>query len=148
MWYFYLWAGGLMYKLPESNLQYVTSITFLLTTYSKYMSAKKHTFNCGNVLVTPNTLRSIAKRQVSLITCTTVSWILSIPWLTKKKYCKISGWLHIRCKPNKNVLHGRLWSLLSQESSPQRIFLAFNRSSSTNHRLWWRFQPVFPFNES
>ncbi|KAG5033538.1 hypothetical protein JHK85_017520 [Glycine max] len=59
--------GGLMYKLPESNLQYVTSITFLLTTYSKYMSAKKHTFNCGNVLVTPNTLRSIAKRQVDYI---------------------------------------------------------------------------------
>jgi len=59
-----LWAGGLMYKLPESNLQYVTSITFLLTTYSKYMSATKHTFNCGSVLVTPNTLRSIAKRQV------------------------------------------------------------------------------------
>ncbi|KAG5034653.1 hypothetical protein AAZX31_04G105500 [Glycine max] len=59
--------GGLMYKLPESNLQYVTSITFLLTTYSKYMSATKHTFNCGNVLVTTNTLRSIAKRQVDYI---------------------------------------------------------------------------------
>ncbi|XVF37323.1 hypothetical protein REPUB_Repub19eG0136000 [Reevesia pubescens] len=27
--------GGLMYKLPESNLQYVTTITFLLTTYGK-----------------------------------------------------------------------------------------------------------------
>ncbi|MED6205115.1 Beta-glucosidase cel3A [Stylosanthes scabra] len=60
--------GGLMYKLPESNLQYVTSITFLLTTYSKYMAATKHTFNCGGgVLVTPNTLRSIAKRQVDYI---------------------------------------------------------------------------------
>lgn len=60
-------AGGLMFKLPESNLQYVTAITFLLTTYSKYMSATKHTFNCGNVLVTPNTIRSIAKRQASLV---------------------------------------------------------------------------------
>ncbi|XP_061354155.1 endoglucanase 9-like [Gastrolobium bilobum] len=59
--------GGLMFKLPDNNLQYVTSITFLLTTYSKYMSAKKQTFNCGNVLVTPNTLRSIAKRQVDYI---------------------------------------------------------------------------------
>nr|XP_004499712.1 endoglucanase 9-like [Cicer arietinum] len=59
--------GGLMFKLPDSNLQYVTSITFLLTTYSKYMSATKHTFNCGGVLVTPNTLRSIAKRQVDYI---------------------------------------------------------------------------------
>ncbi|XP_061368693.1 endoglucanase 9-like, partial [Gastrolobium bilobum] len=59
--------GGLMFKLPDNNLQYVTSITFLLTTYSKYMSATKQTFNCGNVLVTPNTLRSIAKRQVDYI---------------------------------------------------------------------------------
>lgn len=62
-----MYAGGLMYKLPESNLQYVTSITFLLTTYSKYMSATSHTFNCGNLLVTPNTLRSLAKRQASFI---------------------------------------------------------------------------------
>lgn len=59
-------VGGLMFKLPESNLQYVASITFLLTTYSKYMSFTKHTFNCGNdLLVTPTTLRSLAKRQAS-----------------------------------------------------------------------------------
>jgi len=56
-----------MFKLPASNLQYVTSITFLLTTYSKYMAATKHTFNCGGVFVTPNTLRTVAKRQASLI---------------------------------------------------------------------------------
>ncbi|KDP45583.1 hypothetical protein JCGZ_17190 [Jatropha curcas] len=43
--------GGLMYKLPHSNLQYVTSITFLLTTYAKYMKSTKHTFNCGNLMV-------------------------------------------------------------------------------------------------
>ncbi|RHN60145.1 putative cellulase [Medicago truncatula] len=49
----------LMFKLPASNLQYVTSITFLLTTYSKYMAATKHTFNCGGVFVTPNTLRTV-----------------------------------------------------------------------------------------
>ncbi|OIW17390.1 hypothetical protein TanjilG_22502 [Lupinus angustifolius] len=59
--------GGLMFKLPDSNLQYVTSITFLLTTYSKYMAATKHTFNCGNIVVTPNTIRSVAKRQVDYI---------------------------------------------------------------------------------
>jgi hypothetical protein len=58
-------AGGLMYKLPESNLQYVTSITFLLTTYAKYMKATRHTFNCGNLLVTPNSLLYVAKRQAS-----------------------------------------------------------------------------------
>ncbi|GAY59941.1 hypothetical protein CUMW_198310 [Citrus unshiu] len=42
--------GGLMYKMPESNLQYVTSISFLLTTYAKYMRATKHYFNCGNMV--------------------------------------------------------------------------------------------------
>ncbi|XP_022719782.1 endoglucanase 9-like [Durio zibethinus] len=59
--------GGLMYKLPESNLQYVTSITFLLTTYGKYMKARKQTFNCGNLFVTPNSLIGHAKRQVDYI---------------------------------------------------------------------------------
>lgn len=56
--------GGLMYKMGSSNLQYVTSITFLLTTYSKYMAAAKHSFTCGNLLVTPTTLRTLARRQV------------------------------------------------------------------------------------
>ncbi|KGN52647.1 endoglucanase 9 [Cucumis sativus] len=59
--------GRLMFKLPESNLQYVTSITFLLTTYSKYMSAAKHTFNCGNLVVTPASLKNLAKIQVDYI---------------------------------------------------------------------------------
>lgn len=58
-------AGGLIYKLPEENLQYVTSITSLLTTYAKYMASKKHTFNCGSLLVTEKTIRSVAKRQVN-----------------------------------------------------------------------------------
>ncbi|GAV83351.1 Glyco_hydro_9 domain-containing protein [Cephalotus follicularis] len=59
--------GGLLFKLPQSNLQYVTSITFLLTTYAKYMKVAKHTFNCGNVLVTQGSLMSLAKRQVDYI---------------------------------------------------------------------------------
>ncbi|CAM8918612.1 unnamed protein product [Rhodiola kirilowii] len=59
--------GGLMYKLPASNLQYVTSITFLLSTYGKYMQAKQHTFNCGNLAVSSTTLRRLAKRQVDYI---------------------------------------------------------------------------------
>ncbi|KAL8485774.1 hypothetical protein ACS0TY_027884 [Phlomoides rotata] len=59
--------GGLMFKLSSSNLQYVTSITFLLTTYSKYMATSKNTFNCGNVVVSSNTLRILAKRQVDYI---------------------------------------------------------------------------------
>ncbi|XAR62834.1 Cellulase [Bertholletia excelsa] len=59
--------GGLMYKMGESNLQYVTAITFLLTTYGKYMAASKRAFNCGNLRVTPGTLRGLAKRQVDYI---------------------------------------------------------------------------------
>ncbi|KAK9741063.1 hypothetical protein RND81_03G079000 [Saponaria officinalis] len=59
--------GGLIYKLSGSNLQYVTSITFLLTTYAKLMKSSKHTFTCGSVLVTPTTLRRLAKRQVDYI---------------------------------------------------------------------------------
>ncbi|XP_047323950.1 endoglucanase 3-like [Impatiens glandulifera] len=59
--------GGLMFKLPQVNMQYVTSITFLLTTYSKYMATTKHTFNCGNQIVTSTTLRVLAKKQVDYI---------------------------------------------------------------------------------
>ncbi|KAK9270919.1 hypothetical protein L1049_026506 [Liquidambar formosana] len=59
--------GGLMFKLSESNLQYVTSITSLLTTYAKYMTATKHTFHCGNMLVTSTNLRNLAKKQVDYI---------------------------------------------------------------------------------
>ncbi|PIA55140.1 hypothetical protein AQUCO_00800102v1 [Aquilegia coerulea] len=59
--------GGLMYKLSQSNLQYVTSITFLLSTYAKYMMSTSHTFMCGNTLVTPTTLRKLSKSQVDYI---------------------------------------------------------------------------------
>ncbi|KAI9072379.1 hypothetical protein K1719_045660 [Acacia pycnantha] len=52
---------------PGSNMQYVTAITFLLTTYSKYMSATKHSFYCGNLLVTSPTIKSLAKRQIDYI---------------------------------------------------------------------------------
>uniref|UniRef100_A0A803LHE0 Endoglucanase n=2 Tax=Chenopodium quinoa TaxID=63459 RepID=A0A803LHE0_CHEQI len=59
--------GGLMYKLSGSNLQYVTSISFLLTTYSKLMTVSKHTFTCGSIVVTSKTLRHLVKRQVDYI---------------------------------------------------------------------------------
>ncbi|KFK41569.1 hypothetical protein AALP_AA2G146300 [Arabis alpina] len=59
--------GGLMFKLPHSNLQYVTSITFLLTTYAKYMKATKHTFTCGNTVIVPKDLISVSKKQVNYI---------------------------------------------------------------------------------
>ncbi|KAE8022239.1 hypothetical protein FH972_008055 [Carpinus fangiana] len=59
--------GGLIFKLPDNNLQYVTSTTFLLTTYAKYMANTKYTFNCGSLSVTSNTLRTLAKKQVDYI---------------------------------------------------------------------------------
>ena len=58
-------VGGLMFKQSGSNLQYVTAINFLLATYSKYMSASKHTFNCGDLEVTPHSLRTLVKQQVT-----------------------------------------------------------------------------------
>ncbi|XP_062073155.1 endoglucanase 3-like [Humulus lupulus] len=59
--------GGLMYKLPASNLQYVTAITSLISTYSKYIAVTKQTVNCGNLVVSSRTLRNFAKRQVDYI---------------------------------------------------------------------------------
>ncbi|XP_011620979.2 endoglucanase 9 [Amborella trichopoda] len=59
--------GGLIYKLSSSNLQYVTSISFLLSTYAKYMMTSHHTFNCGGTFVNGPTLRRLAKKQVDYI---------------------------------------------------------------------------------
>ncbi|KAM6587355.1 hypothetical protein CsatA_009960 [Cannabis sativa] len=59
--------GGLMYKLPASNLQYVTAITSVISTYSKYIAVTKQTFNCGNLVVSSRSLRNFVKRQVDYI---------------------------------------------------------------------------------
>lgn len=56
--------GGLMHKSGYANLQYVTSASFLLTTYAKYMAATKHTFSCQGLAVTATSLRALAKQQV------------------------------------------------------------------------------------
>ncbi|RAL43004.1 unnamed protein product [Cuscuta campestris] len=60
--------GGLMYKMDGYNLQYVTSITFLMTTYAKYMASAKRNFQCGpSHFVNPPILRAHAKSQVDYI---------------------------------------------------------------------------------
>ncbi|MQL89801.1 hypothetical protein Taro_022374 [Colocasia esculenta] len=59
--------GGLLYKLNGSNLQAVTSTSFLLSTYAKHLKAAGATFSCGSLLVGPYRLRSLAKRQVDYI---------------------------------------------------------------------------------
>lgn len=59
--------GGLLFHSGQSNMQYVTTAAFLLTAYSKYLSAAKSTVNCQGALVTPAQLSSTAKKQVDYI---------------------------------------------------------------------------------
>ncbi|RVW19462.1 Endoglucanase 3 [Vitis vinifera] len=42
--------GGLMYKMNATNLQYVTTSTFLFTAYAKYLKTSKETFSCGSMI--------------------------------------------------------------------------------------------------
>ncbi|XP_057864071.2 endoglucanase 1-like isoform X2 [Cryptomeria japonica] len=61
--------GGLLFNGPtdQCNLQYVTSTTFLLFTYAKYLSTSKQVVTCANTRITPSKIRFIAKRQVDYI---------------------------------------------------------------------------------
>ncbi|KAK3160721.1 hypothetical protein QOZ80_1BG0063520 [Eleusine coracana subsp. coracana] len=59
--------AGLLYKLSDSNMQYVTSSAFLLLTYAKYLAFAKQTVTCGGAVVTPQRLRSIARKQVDYL---------------------------------------------------------------------------------
>jgi hypothetical protein len=60
--------GGLLFKLSDSNMQYVTSSAFLLLTYAKYLAFAKQTVRCGGgAAVTPQRLRAIARRQVDYL---------------------------------------------------------------------------------
>lgn len=59
--------GGLLFQMSDSNLQYVTSTTFLLFTYAKYLSVSKQVVKCGNITATPTLIRTFAKRQVDYI---------------------------------------------------------------------------------
>ncbi|KAG1338723.1 endoglucanase 3 [Cocos nucifera] len=59
--------GGLLFKMSDSNMQYVTSTSFLLLTYAKYLTYSSKVVSCGGVTVTPNKLRTIAKRQVDYL---------------------------------------------------------------------------------
>ncbi|XP_057425042.1 endoglucanase 17-like [Lotus japonicus] len=59
--------GGLLFKMSDSNMQYVTSTTFLLLTYAKYLTSSHTVVNCGGITVTPKKLRTIAKKQVDYL---------------------------------------------------------------------------------
>ncbi|KAK1382258.1 Endoglucanase [Heracleum sosnowskyi] len=59
--------GGLLYKAPESNLQYVTSSSLLLLTYAKYLDKTHGVVHCGSTRYAANKLRALAKKQVDYI---------------------------------------------------------------------------------
>ncbi|XP_057846522.1 endoglucanase 3-like [Cryptomeria japonica] len=62
---YYLKLNCSMLHLPEVKLQYVTSSSFILLTYTKYLSSSKQLVSCGGVTVTPRKIRAIAKCQIS-----------------------------------------------------------------------------------
>lgn len=53
--------------MSDSNMQYVTSTSFLLLAYAKYLRSAQKVVHCGGATVTPSRLRSIAKKQVIYI---------------------------------------------------------------------------------
>ncbi|KAK6941025.1 Glycoside hydrolase family 9 [Dillenia turbinata] len=59
--------GGLLYKMSDSNMQYVTSTSFLLLTYAKYLTSAHKVVSCGGTTLTPKSLRIIAKKQVDYL---------------------------------------------------------------------------------
>ncbi|KAK1398831.1 hypothetical protein POM88_008694 [Heracleum sosnowskyi] len=59
--------GGLLFKMDDSNMQYVTSTSFLLVTYAKYLTTSQKVVNCGGSIVTPRKLRTLAKQQVDYL---------------------------------------------------------------------------------
>jgi len=57
-------TGGLLFMNYASNTQYVTTATFLLTTYAKYLSGTRRTVNCGGRQFTAGDMYSFARQQV------------------------------------------------------------------------------------
>uniref|UniRef100_M1AWG1 Endoglucanase n=1 Tax=Solanum tuberosum TaxID=4113 RepID=M1AWG1_SOLTU len=59
--------GGLLYKGSESNLQYVTSSSFLLLTYAKYLRSNGGAVSCGSSRFPAERLVELGKKQVDYI---------------------------------------------------------------------------------
>ncbi|KAM7531399.1 hypothetical protein LguiB_034809 [Lonicera macranthoides] len=59
--------GGLIFRQRWNNLQFVTSASFLLTTYSDYLSSAGKNLKCASGTVSPSELLSFAKSQVDYI---------------------------------------------------------------------------------
>ncbi|KAM0961119.1 hypothetical protein ACFX13_020866 [Malus domestica] len=59
--------GGLIFKPGGSNMQHVTSLSFLLLSYSNYLSHANKNVPCGETSASPAFLKQLAKRQVDYI---------------------------------------------------------------------------------
>lgn len=60
--------GGLIFKSGGSNMQHVTSLSFLLLSYSNYLSHANKAVPCGGGrFITSAQLKNLAKRQVDYI---------------------------------------------------------------------------------
>ncbi|KAM7275123.1 hypothetical protein ACFE04_016989 [Oxalis oulophora] len=59
--------GGLLFKMSDSNMQYVTSTSFLLLAYAKYLTSANSVVNCGGTTITAKQIRTIAKKQVDYL---------------------------------------------------------------------------------
>lgn len=59
--------GGLLFKAGGSNMQHVTSLSFLLLAYSNYLSHANHAVPCAHTSASPALLKRLAKHQVDYI---------------------------------------------------------------------------------
>ncbi|PON87356.1 Glycoside hydrolase [Trema orientale] len=59
--------GGLIFKAGGSNMQHVTSLSFLLMAYSNYLSHANKIVPCGETSASPALLKQLAKRQVTVV---------------------------------------------------------------------------------
>ncbi|KAG0586363.1 hypothetical protein KC19_2G084600 [Ceratodon purpureus] len=59
--------GGMLWYMGQLNLQYVTSSSFLITTYARYLSASRRTVNCGGRNVNAAQLLGAAQKQMDYI---------------------------------------------------------------------------------
>ncbi|KAL6517352.1 hypothetical protein OROMI_033053 [Orobanche minor] len=59
--------GGLIYRPGGSNLQHATTISFLLLVYANYLEKSSQTIDCGEITISPSTLRRTAQGQVNYI---------------------------------------------------------------------------------
>ncbi|RHN78317.1 putative cellulase [Medicago truncatula] len=59
--------GGLLWFQPWTNIQYVSTATFAMATYSKYLSKKQATLKCSEGDVSPSDLTSLVQSQMDYI---------------------------------------------------------------------------------